>query len=358
MVPPEAPPLCEVPIPTPVGQMMSLPAPAVAPAVASQINYTPAYPTADALNYTPAAPPALNFTPAAPLWTPFSGMYEDGLQCSLPPGQEGAEAKPEAAPSAPAIGLDSYKVVPDDFVGPLLPGTIRQSQYDDLKQFDFDKFNVVGDDFVGPLKNDQMTQQQFQQLTGAWLNVRDGNGMNISGSAADQLAFKKMLRATLGDSPTMRGLLSDIGNDTDPAHRIQANVGRSQARTFVDMFSNDNIDLNDIEQFPVAPGAASQNEMTQGEQLVHILGERRSALTSADPSDYEPAHAEATRLHNQYRAERGQAAELDCLGTLNAGGTSTVTMRYADGTQQQLELDRHSDIVSMKKPVNPKPVTP
>lgn len=59
-------------------------------------------------------------------------------------------------------------------------------------------------------------------------------------------------------------------------------------------------------------------------------------------------YAHSERDHNQYRAERGQAAELDCLGTPNADGTTTVISRYADGTQQQLELDRHSDIVSMK----------
>ena len=357
-VTPEAAPLCEMPSPFPVGPMMSQPSPALAPSAASQSNYSPAYPTAGDLNYTPAAPPALNFTPGAPLWSPFSGMYEEGPQCSLPPAEQEDGAKPEAAPAPPAIGLDSYKVVPDDFVGPLPPGTIRQSQYDDLKGFDFDKFNVVGNDFVGPLANDQMTQQQFQQLTSAWLNVRDGNGMKISGSAADQLAFKKMLRASLGDSPTMRGLVSDIGNDTDLAHRIQANVGRSQADTFVDMFSNDNIDLTDIEQFPVAPDATSRNEMTRGEQLVHILAERRSAVTSADPSDFDAAHGEATRLHNQYRAERGQAAELDCTGAPNPDGTTTVTTRYADGTQQQLELDRKIDIARMKKPINPQPAKP
>ena len=140
-------------------------------------------------------------------------------------------------PKRPALGLAGCKWCRTTTRGPLGPNQIRKSQAAELRAYEFDKLHV--DDATakaGKLANDQMTQAQFQQLTQAWLHISAGQGMQISGSKADQESFRRMLRDSLGDSPTMRNLITVIGNDADPKHRIAANVGRGQAGTSVDNF--------------------------------------------------------------------------------------------------------------------------
>lgn len=87
------------------------------------------------------------------------------------------------------------------------------------------------------------------------------------------------------------------------------------------------VDLDDLDHFPAAPSALSPNEMTVGEQIVHILAERRAAQTSAAPTDFGPAHVTATTTHNQYRAERGQPAEISAVAAPTAGGGLRGTTR-------------------------------
>lgn len=261
------------------------------------------------------------------------------------------DGTPAADGRAAPRGLSAYEVVADDHKGPLKPNQLRKSQLAELKKYDFDKLNVVDDatEKSGKLANDQMTQAQFQQLTQAWLNIAGGQGLHMTGSAEDQTTFRRMLRDGLGDSPTLRNLITTIGNDADPSHRIEADLGRSQPRTFVDSFESGAIDLADLEQFAQTPSADHKNEATRGEQLVHILAERRAAATSADPSDFAAAHQEANRQHNQYRAERGQAAERSAKSIVRDGKTYAV-FRYVDGTQHECELNRQHDIVGMNRP--------
>lgn len=258
---------------------------------------------------------------------------------------------PAAGAPATPRGLSAYEAVPDDHKGPLKPNQLRKSQLAELRKYDFDKLNVVADPpgKDGALANDQLTQAQFQQLAQAWLNIAGGQGLRMTGSAEDQGTFRRMLRDGLGDSPTLRSLITAIGNDADPSHRIEANLGRSQPRTFVDSFNTGAIDLADLEQFAKTPAADHKNEATRGEQLVHILAERRAAATSADPTDFAAAHQEANRQHNQYRAERGQAAERSAKSVVRDGKTYAV-FRYVDGTQHECELNRQHDIVGMNRP--------
>ena len=78
---------------------------------------------------------------------------------------------PTVQQAPPATGLAAYQVVPDDFVGPLGPNQIRQSQHDDLAAFDFGSFDVVGNDFTGPLADGQMRQSDYDAMQQAWLNI-------------------------------------------------------------------------------------------------------------------------------------------------------------------------------------------
>ncbi len=285
----------------------------------------------------------------------------DELMCKAPtPTKSGDELMCKApvksgmdlmckAEDKPKTGLGSYQVVPDDFVGPLQPNQLRQSQYDDLKKYDFDQFKVVGPDFKGKLDKEQMTQEQFEKLTQAWINIQGGTGMKITGDVKEQETFRRMMRDSMGDSPTMRNLISDIGNDTDNKHTVEAKVGRSQPGVFVDSFASNEIDLNDIEQFQKAPRQGHENEATQGEQLAHFLSERRAALTSADPSDFEAAHQKGTDTHNAYRTERGQSEETSATG-YRKNGKEYVVFKYKDGTQHEMELDNKNDISRMIPP--------
>ena len=284
---------------------------------------------------------------AAAVGAVFGGMY--GADAGHTAAKGHADGDKQA--KRPALGLAGLQVVPDNHKGPLGPNQIRKSQAAELRAYEFDKLHVVDDATAkaGKLANDQMTQAQFQQLTQAWLHISAGQGMQISGSKADQESFRRMLRDSLGDSPTMRNLITAIGNDADPKHRIAANVGRGQAGTFVDNFESGAVDLTDIEHFPVAPSKDHKNEATRGEQLAHILGERRAAKTSADPTDFDSAHDEGTRQHNAYRAERGQARELSAK-PVRKGGKTYAVFAYADGTKEEIELAGGVDVGTIARP--------
>ena len=282
---------------------------------------------------------------AAAMRALYGGMYGGAAAQGAAAAAQGAGKKPTP------LGLAGYEVVPDSHKGPLKPNQLRKSQLDDLKRFQFDTLQVVDDETAkaGKLTNEQMTQAQFQRLAQAWLNIRDGHGLSLSGSQADQTTFRKMLRQGLGDSPVLRQLITDIGTDDDPTHAIAADVGRGQASTFIDSFDTNAVDLGDIERMPIAPGKDHKNEATRGEQLVHILGERRAAAVAPGRQLDRRAHAEGTRLHNQYRAERGQAAETGARNELR-NGREHIVFSYADGTSEELALDSNSDIVNIQRP--------
>lgn len=263
---------------------------------------------------------------------------------------EAPEGAPAPAPAPPALGLDSYEVVPDDFVGPLAPNQIRQSQRDDLDHYNFGDFNVVPDDFTGPLSRDQLTQSDYQNMQQAWLNISSGQGMNISGSAEDQETFRRMLRDGMTDSPTFRNMISGIGNDSDPAHRIQANVGRNQPGVIGDSFATNAVDLDDLEVWPSAAPDAHPNQVTRNELMVHFLTERQNALASANPADFGPAHQHGIDMQNQYRAERNQARVLSQTGAMNPDGTITATIAMDGGINETWDINNNQAITNVTPP--------
>jgi len=271
----------------------------------------------------------------------FSSMYGDEASMCLAPT---ASSTPEAA--APRTGLSSYQPVPNDFVGPLAPNQIRQSQYDDLRAYNFDQFNVVADDFVGPLAPTQLRQAEYARLQSAWLNIAQGQGIAMSGTPADQATFRRMLRDGLTDSPVFRGLISEIGNDADPAHRIPAAVGRSQPGVVGDSFGDNAIDLDDLEAWPAEAPAAHRNQFTRNEDILHFLAERQYALSHPDPGGnrfvvFDDAHDDGIGLQNQYRDERGQSHVLSQTGSTDAAGRFVAAqVAFADGSAENWTLNR------------------
>jgi hypothetical protein len=259
-----------------------------------------------------------------------------------------APASTDAAP--PALGLNSYDVVPDDFVGPLAPNQIRQSQRDDLDHFNFSDFNVVPDDFIGPLEPTQMRQSEYAQLQQAWLNISAGQGMSISGSGDDREAFRQMLRDGMTDSRVFRNTIAGIGNDTDPDHLIQADVGRSQPGVIGDSFASNEIDLDDLDQWPSRAPDAHPDQFTRNEAIVHFLSERQHALASANPADFGPAHTHGIEVQNQYRAERGQAAVTSQIGAVNPDGSITATVAIEGGSSETWQIDAHGNITGITPP--------
>jgi hypothetical protein len=214
----------------------------------------------------------------------------------------------------------------------------------------FGTFTVVPDATTSALALNQMRVREIRTLERGWNNILAGRGMMTHGNHGDVAAWRRMVQQSMADSPTLRRLITDIGNDRDPRHAITANLGRRQPGVLIDSFGNGQVDLDDLDHFPAAPSALNPNEMTLGEQIVHILAERRAAQTSAAPTAFAPAHATATRAHNQYRAERGQPAEISAVAQRTAGGGLRGTTRYTDGTSQEIEFDADGNIVGMRKP--------
>ncbi|HSS00287.1 MAG TPA: FG-GAP-like repeat-containing protein [Kofleriaceae bacterium] len=183
------------------------------------------------------------------------------------------------------------------------------------------------------------------------VNILSGSsGITVTGSKADIKAWNNMLIETWGSSATARQLLSDIGNDTDKSHAITVNLGRKQAGVLVDSFGTKDVDLDDIDHFPVTPSTAHPNEMTRGEQVVHILAERRSANLSSNPNDFTAAHTAATAVHNQLRGELGQTAETSATGSVTRSGGIIGTTTYTGGATEDIEFNANGDIIKMTKP--------
>lgn len=282
----------------------------------------------------------------------FSPMYGEPEMCTAPSEQP----PPALAPQPPATGLASYQVVPDDFVGPLAPNQIRQAQYNDLHQYNFDQFNVVPDDFVGPLMPTQMRQAEYQQLQQSWLNIADGRGMSITGQQGDRDAFRRMMRDGMTDSPVFRNLISGIGNDADPAHLIQARVGRNQPNVIIDNFGTKEIGIDDLEQFPTTPDKMHPDEMTRPELIAHFLRERQYNLQNG--GSFDPAHQAGIDLQNQYRDERRQSHVVDQVfrsdaagnPVINPDGTMNGDTRFANGKVETTQFDNNSNIRQLVRP--------
>lgn len=249
---------------------------------------------------------------------------------------------------APRLGLDAYDVVPDDFVGPLGPNQIRASQRADLDRFNFSGFNVVPDSTTA-LQPGQMTQTQYDQMQRAWLNIADNKGMNISGTPQDRDAFRQMLRDGMGGSTNFRDLITSIGNDTDPAHRIQANVGRNQPGCYWDSFSNNNIDLDDLDQLRSNPDAAHRDAFTREDDIAHFLAERQDALVNGH--NFRAAHSAGMTTQNNVRAERGATAITSQTGNQRPDGSfSDGTFQLKDGRTHTFTFGNHAEITGQVEP--------
>jgi hypothetical protein len=167
--------------------------------------------------------------------------------------------------------------------------------------------------------------------------------MRVSGSPADVKTFMKMLRDGAKGSATFTKLIHDIGNDTDPAHCVQVNVGRSQPGVVLDEYSDNDVDLDDLEQLARAPGPGNKNTMTVYEDIVHFLSERRSALLhGAEPGDrsaFLAAHQVGLAQENAYRAERHQSPVVALESKPQPDGTSKAVVRFKDRTQELWNVD-------------------
>lgn len=237
-------------------------------------------------------------------------------------------------------GLNKYEMVEDNHAGPLKPNQMRRSDIEELEAFEFDKIKI------GPASKDdltQMTQAQYDKLVQAWINIKHGKGIEMTGSDDDKEAFKKMLRGAMTDSPLFRELITTIGNDPNELHKITAKLGHDMTgeganseNVFVDLFETNAIDLDDLAKFNTKVDPAHKNDPTQGEQLVHILAERRAASMQDDPSNFDPAHEKATREHNKYRAEHGQAAEVSAEEEV-VDGKYYAVFTYADGSKKRIQ---------------------
>lgn len=315
--------------------------------------------------------PLMSFDPGPPMSVApdVSGLEhwaEDDAGMCVDPSQQVCEdpsqmvceaPAAEAAPAPPRLGVDAYDVVPDDFVGPLGPNQIHASQRATLDRYNFGGLNVVADDFTGPLQRGQMHQSDYTQLQSSWLNITSGTGMHMAGSAADQEAFLQMMRADLGESSTFQRTVSEIGNDTDPAHRVELDLGRGQDITgapgtgvWGDAFATDQVDLDDFGFFPAAPDAARPNEITQTELMTHFLAERRAALTSATPADFGPAHTAGLAVQNQVRDEFNQSHVVSQTGAANAAGGTDGVFTFADGTSERVNTDVHNNMTGRVGP--------
>ena len=219
-----------------------------------------------------------------------------------------------------------------------------------LKSFQFDKFDVKDNGFKGKLDNSQMTQKQFDDMTQAWLHMGQGQGMALKGDAKDQETFKKMLRDGMTDSPVFRQMITGIGNDSDPKHKITADLGRSQPGVIGDAFATNQVDLDDLEKWPSRAGKDHPNQFTRNEAMVHFLSERQNALQSSDPSDFGPAHTYGLQQQNLYRKERSQSEVLSQSGVKNADGTVTATVAMADKSSEKWQINGNGDITGITPP--------
>ena len=174
---------------------------------------------------------------------------------------------------------------------------------------EFGTYRIVADTFAGTLAPDQLKQSDFVKLETAWKRVKDGSGgLQISGSAADKAELIAMIGREMGRSKTFRDLIVEITEDT--ARPVTVNVGRNNAY-WVDEFSSNVLDLDDLAWFEDIPPAAYPWVQTSGEILVHILAERRHGVVHG--TGYDPAHEAALAAggpQEQYRTDRGQTGRF------------------------------------------------
>ncbi len=183
--------------------------------------------------------------------------------------------------------------------------------------------------------------------------LRKGKGIDWAKSRPEDIdRFLKMIVAAGNNSAVMRNLLKDIVSEQKELRYIAADLQTNRTgQHLVDSFTNDTINLGDLDFFPETPDAQTPWEMTRGEHIMHVLAERRALAKDSDLPDvafqfndklrkakgqrFALYHKAATEQHNTYRAEQGQPRQV----SENSKDPSRPVLEYEGGKKQILELD-------------------
>lgn len=173
---------------------------------------------------------------------------------------------------------------------------------------------------LGPLAWGALTVpfEAFRQIwarTPAGIRARDaaafvpGDGLAIVGDESDQKKFLELVKLEMRRSPAFHELMLKI--NADKAHKVTISLSRDDPRIFVDKFrpitlGRQEVDLSDLERFPVEPPADHLNATTRGEILMHGMTEVRAG---ARREGFDRAHHFAITAQNVYRHERGQEGD-------------------------------------------------
>ncbi len=184
--------------------------------------------------------------------------------------------------------------------------------------------------------------------------LRQGKGIDWLGSKQEEKErFLKMIVEAGDKSALMRSLLQEIAGEPNKLRYISAALHPVRTgQHLVDSFANDTINLGDLDFFPETPGAQTPWEMTRGEQIMHVLAERRALAKDPEVSDskfqfnaqlrqakvrrFAQYHAAATEQHNAYRVEQGQPRQIKESEDQNP---RRAVLEYEGGRKQVLELD-------------------
>jgi hypothetical protein len=140
-------------------------------------------------------------------------------------------------------------------------------------------------------------------------SFRPGDGLSVVGTPNAQARFAKMVRREMRRSPAFHELMLKI--NADKANPVTLTLSWKDSKVRVDSFASrkyavghQEIDLADLEQFPLDPPADHPNAITRGEILMHAMAEAHAG--SLGHKDFDTAHEFAITAQNTIRAERGQ----------------------------------------------------
>jgi hypothetical protein len=213
----------------------------------------------------------------------------------------------------------------------------------------FGNYEVYPDNFRGQLRPDsnQVRESELKSLEQAWNNIRQGKGMVIQGSSADEVTWKNMLIEGMTSSQVFRETIANIGND--PNHTILIDLGRSQPNVLVDSFATKAVDLDDLQMFPASANAGQKNQLTRPEVILHFLEERHYAQTH-DPMDFDSAHQSGINAQNHLRDERGQSHVLSQEGRQLPNGNIEGQFFLQNGTSERVIFDSNGNIQQIFPP--------
>jgi hypothetical protein len=135
-----------------------------------------------------------------------------------------------------------------------------------------------------------------------------GGGLQLKGSDADRKAYMAMVRREMLRSGTFYNLMLAI--NADKKNPLEVTLGRNQKGMQIDSFDSGSwkigaqeVDLADIDKFPIDPPSGHPHAITQGELLIHAMAE---AKAGAQTADYPSSHEIGVKAENDYRDDRGQ----------------------------------------------------